>query len=204
MRFKSIASHLRPYLMLSRRRTTINHAFAAAIAPSDIYDEKAVRRAITLLGQNPELDLECAYCGAAAKTWDHVFATVKNSQFSGYGHRFGNLLPCCKTCNSRKGNKSWNAHLSSLSLAPHEYAYRYGIIERYLANYIIDDNLPAELPDLQRLDKIRCQVLSLLEEGDTIAARIRAAHAAVAREASRSVAVRSEKEVVVSNTCALP
>jgi len=30
MRYKSIIGHLRPYTMLSRRRTTINHAFAAA------------------------------------------------------------------------------------------------------------------------------------------------------------------------------
>ena len=42
MKAKSIATHLRPYVMLARRRTTINHAFAAAVAPSDTYDESRV------------------------------------------------------------------------------------------------------------------------------------------------------------------
>jgi len=40
MRYKSIASHLRHYSMLGRRRTTINHAFASAAAPSDEFDDE--------------------------------------------------------------------------------------------------------------------------------------------------------------------
>lgn len=121
MRLKSIATHLRPYLMLARRRTTINHAFAAAVAPSDTYDEARTREALLVLGLNPDGELECAYCGELAETWDHVFATVRNSRFSGYGHRLGNLMPCCKPCNSRKGNKHWQAHLETLQLSPARY-----------------------------------------------------------------------------------
>lgn len=102
MRLKTIATHLRPYRMLASRRTTINHMFAAAIAPNDIFDEQRVREAMILLGNDPDGDLACAYCGNPAETWDHVFATVKNSRFSGHGHQLGNLLPCCKQCNSRK------------------------------------------------------------------------------------------------------
>lgn len=100
MRYPTVRNHLKPYVMVSRRKTTINHAFAAAIAPSDDYDVQRVRQALALLGQDPDQDLRCAYCGATAQTWDHVFATVKDSRFSGYGHRLGNLLPCCKFCNS--------------------------------------------------------------------------------------------------------
>jgi len=109
-------SHLKPYVIVARRKTTINHAFAAAIAPSDEYTDESVREAIVFLGQDPDQPLRCAYCGDSAKTWDHVFATVKDSHFSGYGHRLGNLLPCCKPCNSAKGNKNWRSYLEGLGL----------------------------------------------------------------------------------------
>jgi hypothetical protein len=113
VRYSSIRIHLRPYNIVARRATTINHAFAAAIAPSDAYEEARIREAIRLLGQDPDTDLMCVYCDAPAKTWDHVFATVKQTKFSGFGHRLGNLVPCCKPCNSEKGNKPWDTFLRS-------------------------------------------------------------------------------------------
>ncbi|ODP36562.1 HNH endonuclease [Sphingomonas turrisvirgatae] len=174
MRFKSIASHLRPYRMLASRLTTINHMFAAAIAPHDPYDEAHVREAVSLLGNDPDDDLSCAYCGAPAETWDHVFATVKNSRFSGHGHRLGNLLPCCKSCNSRKGNKAWQAHLSSLPMDDVERSRRSACIERYLDTYGQIDLLAEPTPDHVRLDELRAQVLSLVAEADEVASRIRA------------------------------
>ena len=173
MRLKSIAAHLRPYLMLARRRTTMNHAFAAAIAPSDTYDEGRSREALLVLGLNPEGELECAYCGEPAETWDHVFATVRNSRFSGYGHRLGNLMPCCKPCNSRKGNKHWQAHLEALQFSPVRYEQRRDAIERFLATYATIDPPLEQSADQNRLDEIHKHVLELLEEGDRVAARIR-------------------------------
>lgn len=174
MRFKSIASHLRPYVMLSRRRTTINHAFASAIAPSDPYDEGRIRDALALLGLDPDMDLACAYCGEAAETWDHVFATVQNSRFSGHGHRIGNLLPCCKPCNSRKGNKPWKAHLEGIDLPEAVLEFRRQRITEFLSTYGVLDPPRAETEDQIRLNEIQHQVLDLLGEGDRIAARIRA------------------------------
>ena len=178
MRIKSIASHLRPYVMLARRRTTINHAFAAAVAPSDSYDEAAVAAAMRVLGQDPAGDLECAYCGAPAETWDHIEATVKNSRFSGYGHRLGNLLPCCKPCNSKKGNKSWQVHLAALVMDEGEKAHRSDAIAAFLDQYAVRDRASENSADHQRLDDIREMVLSLLKEGDQISERIRAIDAA--------------------------
>ena len=113
MHYSTIRSHLKPYVIVARRRTTINHAFAAAIAPSDEYVADTVREAMQALGQDSER-LLCVYCSAPAQTWDHVFATVKNSNFSGHGHRLGNLLPCCKPCNSAKGNKNWRLFIEQL------------------------------------------------------------------------------------------
>lgn len=174
MRISSIATHLRPYIMLARRRTTINHAFASAVAPSDVYDETAVAAAMQTLGLDPRADLRCAYCDSLAETWDHVFATVKNSRFSGHGHRLGNLLPCCKPCNSKKGNKSWHEHLSSIAMSDTERDRRSDAIGDYLARYAVTDVLIDHSADHARLDEIRMEVLALLEEGDRVAARIRA------------------------------
>lgn len=115
MKYASIAAHLRPYLMLARRRTTINHAFASAIAPNDTYADDVVRKAIVGLGRDPDADLRCVYCDDLAETWDHVLATVKDSQFSGYGHTIGNLVPCCKPRNSMKGSKAWDSYLAGRS-----------------------------------------------------------------------------------------
>lgn len=178
MRIKSAAAHLRPYRMLANRRTTINHMFAAAIAPHDEYDASRVREAVALLGDDPDDDLTCAYCGAPAETWDHVFATVRNSRFSGHGHRLGNLLPCCKPCNSKKGNKDWRAHLVCVPMLEEDRERRTVNIKRYLSTFACDDSDLPLTQDRQVLDVIREQILSLMAEGDAVAARIRLSSAA--------------------------
>jgi len=145
MRYISIRKHLRPYEIVAHRRTTINHAFASAISPNDEYDDGRVRAAIRALGQNPETELSCVYCGQPAQTWDHVFATVKKSEFSGYGHRIGNLLPCCKPCNSAKGNKNWRKFLEEGQrddLIP--------VIDAYLKQYAAIDGLPNDSPEYKQ------------------------------------------------------
>ncbi|MGP1667120.1 MAG: hypothetical protein ACTS5I_14700, partial [Rhodanobacter sp.] len=173
MRYPSIRSHLKPYAMVARRRTTIHHAFAAAIAPNDIYEEQRVRDAMTLLGQHPDEELTCVYCGDPAQTWDHVRATVIAGEFSGHGHRLGNLLPCCKACNSAKGNGEWRQFLATRQLPEsrrQEAARRIGI---YLEQYCVHDAIPEELPEYQRLRQIRQQVLALMAEADTLARCVR-------------------------------
>jgi 5-methylcytosine-specific restriction endonuclease McrA len=83
MRHKSVQKHLKPYVILKERTTTINHAFAAAIAPHDVYDEERVREAIKRLDQDPDNNLTCVYCGNTAETWDHVNATVRDRSSAG-------------------------------------------------------------------------------------------------------------------------
>jgi 5-methylcytosine-specific restriction endonuclease McrA len=173
MRYKTIRSHLKPYVIVSRRKTTINHAFAASIAPSEAYDEKRVREAVAVLGQDPEKDLLCAYCRAPAQTWDHVFATVKNSSFSGYGHRLGNLLPCCKPCNSAKGNKEWKRFLVELELPAVVHQTAVSRIDAYLSTFSFEASVPVSAPEYERFLQIRADVLKLLSEADLLATRIR-------------------------------
>ena len=173
MRYKSITSHLKPYVMLSRRKTTINHMFAASVAPHDKFQDSTVRDAIFLLQQNPDQDLRCVYCGAEAETWDHIFATVKNGQFSGYGNRIGNLLPCCGRCNSRKGNKEWSAFLHTLGLDPVDLEHRHRVIANYIERYTVVDDPLTNSEDTKALHEIYQNILRLMEEGDRIAARVR-------------------------------
>lgn len=175
MRYSTLRSHLKPYVIVSRRKTTINHAFAAAIAPSDDYDELRIREALAVLGQDPDQDLLCAYCRSHAQTWDHVFATVKESHFSGHGHRLGNLLPCCKRCNSAKGNKDWRTFLAGLGLPTATHQAAADRIDAYLAMFSLKDLLPLSSPEYERLLQVRREVLQLLAEADELAKRIRAA-----------------------------
>jgi hypothetical protein len=159
--------------MVARRRTTINHAFAAAIAPSDQFDDQRVRTFLQALGQDPDKPLSCAYCGDEAETWDHVFATVENGAFSGWGHRIGNLLPCCKRCNSRKGNHPWQQFIRSLPLTADERVARETRIAKCLGEHARREPADPNDPDVQQLSRIRDKIVDLLAEGDRIAAQVR-------------------------------
>lgn len=46
MRLNDLKAHLRPYSIVQRRKTTINHAFASALAPSDAYDQHRLAKAM--------------------------------------------------------------------------------------------------------------------------------------------------------------
>jgi hypothetical protein len=159
--------------MVASRRTTINHMFAAAVAPHDAHDEARLSEALLQLGNDPDADLLCGYCGQSAETWDHIFATVRDSRFSGFGHRLGNLLPCCKPCNSRKGNKSWQAHLESLRMPEPERIKRAELISNHINLYGLKEPEVSSTALHQRLDGIRLQILQLMEEADEIAAQLR-------------------------------
>ena len=172
MRYDQIRHHLRPYVIRQRRAQTINHAFAAAVAPHDTYNDSEVRRAIQALGQDPDEELACVYCGSAAETWDHVFPTVRSSRFSGHGNRLGNLVPCCKPCNSQKGNKHWEAFMQSQDGA--EKQTRLTILASYIEQYRTDDEPQPDTERHRKLEALRLEVLRLCGEADAIAAEIRA------------------------------
>jgi len=173
MRYRDIRRFLKPYSMVASRTTTISHAFAASIAPCDPFEDERVRMALRVLGQDPEADLVCVYCGAKAETWDHVHATVQGKKFSGYGHRLGNLLPCCKPCNSRKGNKNWLVYLRTIPLPEDLLAEKESRIGTYLETFAAKDAVPEHLPEYQQLQELRRQVLELFREADELASVVR-------------------------------
>lgn len=173
------APGIRKYLRATRiigRKSTFSNAFASALAPHDEYSSEEVAAAITDLGQDPHSDLECVYCGAEAATWDHVFNRVFNGEFSGHGHRIRNLVPCCRTCNERKGKKHWRDFLEQL--APSQKELRIARMESFLdsrdAQPTTIEQMRVSAPnELDRFFAIRTEVFQLLKEADDLAVEIR-------------------------------
>lgn len=172
MKLESIKTQLKPYIILEKRKTTINHAFASAIAPHDYYNKEKLIKAINLIGQDSE-NLKCFYCDKPAETWDHIYGLVKNSEFSGYGHVIGNLLPCCKNCNSKKGNRDWKYFLEKKG--GDKVNEKIKMLNNYFKkNHLkkIDYNkiCPKEI---EKLDNIRYKIFKLFEDADKISKKIR-------------------------------
>jgi hypothetical protein len=179
MKRDSIRTHLRPYSIYARRVTTINHAFASAIAPSDAYDDALIVEALRTLGQDPDQDLVCVYCDRnPAETWDHVFGLVTHKRYSGYGHAVGNLLPCCRSCNSSKGNRHWQAFLRGIITDDTLYNAKVErlktFFERYQQPQLDQSTIEQLCPiEMQQLQEIQQRILELMKEADFIAGNIR-------------------------------
>ena len=58
-------------------------------------------------------DKKCAYCGHEATHLDHLHPMIRDNEPTGYGTDPGNLVPCCKKCNTPKGNMAWEDFMRS-------------------------------------------------------------------------------------------
>ncbi|SFC19489.1 hypothetical protein SAMN05216344_1117 [Polaromonas sp. OV174] len=174
---KTIRSHLAPYSIFSKRKTTIAHAFASALAPSDEYDEAKIEAALEALGQQNLKQLSCVYCERPAQTWDHLENLVKNGKLNGYGHQVGNLVPCCRDCNSQKGGKPFCDFINAnANLTDSEKLNLIHRLEAHLslAKPIEHSNLNSE--DQETLTKfftLQTQILKLMEKADQCAQMLR-------------------------------
>ena len=133
-----------------------------------------------MLGQDPDGELTCIYCGKPAETWDHIHGLVRKAEFSGYGHQLGNLVPCCKGCNSRKGSKEWEAYLEELEkeiLENSALDERRKLISSYLDRYdcYVNPKRAAEMfsKDWKRYCEIKIEIINLMSEADGIAKKLR-------------------------------
>lgn len=179
MNSKSIRTHLTPYSIVAKRRTTIAHAFASALAPVDQLDQSKVDEALLRLGQADPSNLTCVYCGQPAQTWDHLENLVKGGQLAGYGHQVGNLVPSCRHCNSVKGGRPYRQFVGGLAALTEEQ--KAGLIARLenhqaLATPVVSSGAGATSAidqDLKQFQIIQQKVLDLLREADVVAERIR-------------------------------
>jgi hypothetical protein len=174
---KSIRSHLASYSIFSKRKTTIAHAFASALAPSDEYDEEKIEAALNALGQKNLKLLSCVYCERQAQTWDHLENLVKGGKLNGYGHQIGNLVPCCRDCNSQKGGKSFRNFINENSrFTETEKSDLILRLETHLAlaKPIEPLNLTPEGQEVHaKFLALQTQILGLMEEADKYAQILR-------------------------------
>jgi hypothetical protein len=176
MRISSIKAHLRPYSIYQKRKTTINHAFASALAPFSEYSEQALSQALSMLGQSVHDDLVCVYCESPAKTWDHLTGLVKDSELHGFGHQLGNLVPSCSACNFRKGNRDWRDFVEDNVPEPRR-SFLLDRLESYqekLACRIdMEQARTTEVELWEKYDAIKAKIHSLMQEADSLAATLR-------------------------------
>lgn len=173
MKSASIRSHLRQHSIRGRRATTINHASASAISPVDTYDKVRVDLAMSLLGQSRDADLNCVYRGRGAQTWDHLSPLVKNGKLSGHGHTSGNLVPCCRDCNSQKGSKDWRDWVAHAGVSPQRIKRLEGYIVEFQERRRSYEDLRRICPQLMdAYDQTLAEILTQMSKADEIATRI--------------------------------
>jgi hypothetical protein len=176
MKKETIKRHFKHSSILQKRKTTIAAEFAYAIAPIDIYDETRINKALEMLQQDPHNDLNCVYCSEPAKTWDHLFSLVKNGELSGPGHQIGNLVPCCKDCNSKKGGKDYKEFIKKECLNEEEMRQKIEVLDNYSSEFTrhivetLDEKCSAEMDEYR---KVRSEIYRLMGEADKIASQIR-------------------------------
>ncbi|MFZ1745336.1 MAG: HNH endonuclease [Nitrospirales bacterium] len=174
---KSIRSHLKPYSISAKRRTTVAHAFASALAPCDVFDEQKVEAALIALGQTDLNQLSCVYCGRPGQTWDHLENLVKAGRLNRYGHQIGNLVPSCRECNSEKGGKPFRDYIAATTRLTE--SEKRGLIRRLemhlaLAPPIAQLALDPEGQEiLSKFLEVQAQVLRLMEQADSYAKALR-------------------------------
>lgn len=177
MNIKDIRRHLDSYSIVQRRKTTINHAFASALAPCDAYDEERVRQAMELLGQIDPENLVCVYCNSTAETWDHLVGLVKKSELAGYGHQLGNLVPCCRACNSLKGGRDWRAFVRMKKPNEDDRRRLEAILEEYIRTFAADVDVShakqTHPEQWRRYADIKGQIIDLMAEADRVASGLR-------------------------------
>lgn len=173
MKKTSIKAHLKKYSLVQKRKTTINNAFASAFAPFDTYDEQRIDDAITFLGQIPDGNMVCVYCGDDAETWDHLVSLVEGGKLRGFGHQLGNLVPCCKACNSQKGSKDFAVFIKNSTKIKGDKEELMERLRAYAQKFaqplsieLVETNAPKEW---QRYNQIRSEIIELLKEADELA-----------------------------------
>lgn len=176
MKLQSINSHLQPYSILRKRKTTVAHAFASALAPNDPFDQTVVLSALSDLEQDPN-NLTCVYCGNPAQTWDHLTNLVRGGELNGYGHQIGNLVPCCSACNSAKGAMEFERFIEQREGMSDDG--KRALIAKLTAHQSRAKAINATPQDeeeralLATYRKIQNDVVALLEEADSCAEQIR-------------------------------
>ena len=99
---------------IGSRSSTIARSMASTLMPRIGASEKDYEQMIRLLYEpNANKDqLKCVYCGKRATHLDHLFPLTNNKRPTGYYTEPANLVPCCSSCNQKKGNDIWDVFMN--------------------------------------------------------------------------------------------
>jgi len=169
--FTLFKSKMRTY-KASGRGSTINHAFASALATADMYDKDRLVEALAKLGQSVDDPLRCVYCAAEGTSIDHLHALVENSSYTGHGHVIGNLVPCCSRCNQRKGKAPWRDWANAAG-TPLDQIQRIADYESLAPPTVSQEDLLLLYPDLMAAyERLRVLTRDMLKTADHLAREI--------------------------------
>ena len=177
MKVDSIKSHLKKYEIYTKRRTTINHAFASAIAPVDDYDLEVIKSAMAFLNLDTENELLCIFCKEKAETWDHLVGLVKDGELRGFGHQVGNLVPCCKKCNSEKGSKLHSDYITQSNRVKGDRTELIELLDAYSLKYASPINLDKlkviKGTEYNEYLEVKEEIFKLMQKADVLAEKLR-------------------------------
>lgn len=99
---------------IGSRSSTIARSMASTLMPrigANAFDCKKMAKLLYGLDELPS-PLKCVYCGNDATHLDHLHPLIDNKEPTGYFTEPANLVPCCSSCNQKKGNDEWDVFMN--------------------------------------------------------------------------------------------
>ena len=93
---------------ITSRISTLRRSMACTMMNRDACTPEQEQEWLTFFPDN-----KCAYCGQPATHLDHLHPMIRDNEPTGYGTDPGNLVPCCRKCNTPKGNMDWEDFMRS-------------------------------------------------------------------------------------------
>lgn len=97
--------------------------------------------------------------------------------FRGFGHQIGNLVPCCKKCNSKKGSKEFDKFINQHDNIYFDKNELIELLSKYqmkFAKEIDLDLLKEKTPDeYKAFLKVKQEIFDLMEQADILADKLR-------------------------------
>ncbi len=184
MRYESVRKHYKRTKTPAKLTSLVSYGFASAIASVDVYDDDVTRASIKELGQDPDQDLSCVYCGEGATGWDHLHALVKDGEYTGRGHVLANLVPSCARCNASKGNSNWRDWMRKEG-----FDSRMDPIAEHQAECVRDRLEGTEVAQLlAQYRLLRQGIIERMHEAEELSGKIRAASERMVRQSQDSAA----------------
>ena len=106
---------------------------------------------------------------------DELKEHFKNNELRGYGHQIGNLVPCCKECNSKKGSKDYKVFIHEHNKIRKNKENLINLLSSYQETYSTKLNFE-KLKASQEYEDfliIKDKIFELMKEADLIAEKIR-------------------------------